>query len=340
MVQVCTLLLDSFRMLLARRLFWVSVILSSLLALIYLSISLDPNGVSLFFGYKFIENPVLKAGSPVGEYFYVTLFTTYLNRYWLGSGAILLALISTVSVFPEFTRSGAIEVSLSKPISRIKLFFVKYVGCLLFVALQTTIFAGIVFLAIGLRLDYWNYSVFWVIPVITFVFSLIHCVQVLIGIWTRSSLAALLTGICFWALCWIVQMTEQTLYLNTYAMVEEKISVDWKTGSFEGYDEKQAVDPEAEKNYQIMRAMSVPFPKVRDVTLYLEQLVQFRDSGSILEQIDLVASVEKNEIQYKTQRAERRTRERHTPVYFIGSSLAFECIVLLLTAGVFVRRDY
>lgn len=340
MVQVLTLLVDSFRMLLARRLFWVSVILSSLLALVYLSIQLEPNGVSLFFGAKFIENPVLKSGSAEGEYFYVTLFTTYLNRYWLGSGAILLALISTVSVFPEFTRPGAIEVSLSKPVSRLKLFAVKYIGCLLFVAIQTSVFAGIVFLAIGLRLEYWNYSVFWVVPVITFVFSLLHCVQVLVGVMTRSSLAALLSALCLWAVTWGIQITEQTLYLNTYAMVEEKMSVDWRTGKFEGYDEKQELDPDAVENYERVQKLSMPFPKVRDVTLYLDQLVTFRDSGSILEQIDLIASVEKNEIQYKAQRAERRTRERNTPSYFLGTSLAFELVILSLACWIFVRRDY
>lgn len=340
MIQTITLLLDSFRMLLARRLWWVSMILSALLALIYLSISLEPNGVGLFFGAKIIENPILKQGTTEGEYFYITLFTAYLNRYWLGSGAILLALISTASIFPEFTRSGSIEISLSKPVSRVKLFAVKYFGSLFFVAIQTSIFAGIVFLAIGLRLDYWNYSVFWVVPIITFVFSLLHCVQVLVGILTRSSLAALLSAICFWAITWTLQITEQTLYLNTYAMVEEKMSIDWKTGKIEDHDEKQEIDTEAEKNYQLAKTLSTPFPKVRDITLYLDQLVTFRDSGSILEQIDLVASVEKNAIQYKSQRAERRTRERYQPSYFLLTSLAFECVIALLACVLFVRRDY
>ncbi|MGJ8673585.1 ABC transporter permease subunit [Rubritalea sp.] len=340
MIQVVTLLADSFRMLLARRLFWVSVILSSLLAIIYLSISLEPEGVGLFFGLKMIDNPILREGSPEGEYFYITLFSSYLNRYWLGSGAILLALISTVSVFPEFTRAGSIEISLSKPVSRLKLFAVKYIGCLLFVAIQTSIFAGIIFLAIGLRLGYWNYSVFWVIPIITFVFSLLHCVQVLVGVITRSSLAALLSALCFWVIAWSAQIAEQTLYLNTYAMVEEKMSVDWKSGKVESHEERQAVDPAAEEDYQLVKKLSMPLPKVRDVTLYLDQLVQFRDSGSVLEQIDLLASVETNELQYKSQRAERRTRERSSPSYFLLTSLGFELVLLSLACVIFVRKDY
>lgn len=340
MIQTITILTDSMRMLLERKLFWVSFIFSSLLGLIYLSISLEPDGLSLFFGMKHIENDVFFKGSADGEFFYVSLFSTYITRYWLGGGAILLALISTVSVFPEFMKPGTIEVSLSKPVSRMKLFFVKYFGCLIFAGLQASLFALIVFVAIGWRLEYWNWTIFWVVPIITFAFSLIHCVQVLVGVLTRSSLMALLSGISFWGLVWLVQMTEQTVYLNAHAMVEEKMSVDWKTGKFQGYDEKQKVDAEAQENYQLVKSIATPLPKVRDVTLYLDQLVQFRDSGSILEQVDLIASVEKNDIQFKAQRAERRTQERHTPTYIYLSSLGFECVVLSLACFIFVRRDY
>ena len=90
----------------------------------------------------------------------------------------------------------------------------------------------------------------------------------------------------------------------------------------------------------MVKSIATPLPKVRDVTLYLDQLVQFRDSGSILEQVDLIASVEKNDIQFKAQRAERRTQERHTPTYIYLSSLGFECVVLSLACFIFVRRDY
>ncbi|MFC4995098.1 ABC transporter permease [Rubritalea tangerina] len=340
MIQTVTLLMDSLRMVLARKLFWVSVIISALIGVIYLSISLVPEGVSFLFGAYIFENTLFTSETQEGEWFYIIIFTNFINRYWLGSGALLLALITTVSVFPEFTKNGAIEVSLSKPVSRVKLFIVKYIGCLLFVVLQTGLFALLAFIAVYLRLGYLNWSLFWVVGVITFAFSLIHCVQVLVGVITRSSLVALLCGVLFWAMVWLVQVTEQTMYLNTYAVVEEKMDIDWKTGTMSGYDEDRAVDDQAAGYYDLIRKASLPLPKVRDVTLSADRLVVFRDSGSVLEQIDLLESIEKNDIQKKSQRAERRARERNSTSYIMLSSLAFEFVVLMIGCWIFVRKDY
>ena len=340
MIQVVAILMDSLRMLLAKRLFWLSIFMSALIGIMYLSIKLEPDGMSFLFGWKKVESAIICSGNPEGEWFYITLFSSYINRFWIGSGAILLALISTVSVFPEFTRAGTIEVSLSKPVSRMKLFFVKYLGCMMFVALQSLLLAVLVFVAIGLRLDYWNWSIFWLVPVLSFAFSLIHCVQVLVGVVTKSSLVSLLVGVSFWVMVWVLQVTEQTMYLNSYAMVEEKMKVDWKSADVISLDEKQAADLDTQGYYTLVKSVSAPFPKVRDVTLSLEQLVRFRDSGSILEQIDLVKSVEENDVQYKSKRAERRTRERHSTQYIYLTSLGFECVVLSLACFIFVRRDY
>lgn len=339
MTQIITILLDSLRMLLARKLFWVSFTLTAMVGVAYLSTSLTENGMSVFFGWKEIDNDLFRKGTEEGEWFYVTLFTTYITRFWLGSGAIFLALISTVSVFPEFTKGGAIEISLSKPVSRVKLFLTKYIGCLFFVALQSSLLAGLVFWAIGRELGYWNWSVFWVIPIITFAFSLIHCVQVLMGILTRSSLASLLTGICFWMLVWLVQVTERNLYEYGFAMAEENITLDITTGQIAD-SEKQEDDSSAQDIYKMVNRVAAPLPKVRDVTLYLDQLVTFRDSGSILEQIDLSEPKGEMNLHDKSQRVKRRVKERHSASYIFLSSLGFEVVILGLACWIFARKDY
>lgn len=340
MIQVITILMDSWRMLVARKLFWVSLWLSAFLGLLYLSISLVPEGVSFLFGWHVFENPIFTSETAEGEWFYINIFTSFINRYWLGSGALLLALISTVSIFPEFTKPGAIEVSLSKPVSRTKLFFVKYLGCLLFVAVQTSMLALLVFCSLYYRLDYLNWSVFWVVPVITLAFSLIHCVQVLVGVLTRSSLVSLLVGMLFGIMIWLLQVTEYTMYTNTHALVEEKMEIDWSTGEMRGLDEAQEVDQDMAGYYQMAKSVGAPLPKVRDVVLSLDQLVVFRDSGSMLEQIDLLESIGKNDIRKKAERADRRTRERHSLKYILMSSLAFEAVILGLACMIFVRKDY
>lgn len=130
------------------------------------------------------------------------------------------------------------------------------------------------------------------------------------------------------------------MYTNTHALVEEKMEIDWSTGEMRGLDEAQEVDQDMAGYYQMAKSVGAPLPKVRDVVLSLDQLVVFRDSGSMLEQIDLLESIGKNDIRKKAERADRRTRERHSLKYILMSSLAFEAVILGLACMIFVRKDY
>jgi len=134
MRQELTLLLDSFRLLQAKRLFWVALGISGLVGLVYASIGFTPTGMSMWFGLQSFDNPLIRAGTAEAEAFYLLLFTDLIVRFWLAWFAVALALISTSSIFPEFLREGAVEMLLSKPLGRLRLFVWKYLGSLLFVA--------------------------------------------------------------------------------------------------------------------------------------------------------------------------------------------------------------
>ena len=173
-----TILWDSFRLLQAKKLFWIALGISMLVAVFYASIGFNSQGMTMFFGWKEFENPLLREGRPEAAAFYVLLFTDVILKFWLAWIAIALALLSTASIFPDFIAEGSIGISLSKPVGRLRLFLLKYLGGLLFVALQVTVFTAIVFLALGWRTGEWNLTVFWAVPVVTFVFSLLHAVSV------------------------------------------------------------------------------------------------------------------------------------------------------------------
>lgn len=340
MRQIYTILLDSLRMLHARKMFWVTLWLSALVGVVYMSIALEEDGFSVMFGMRKWENAIMKAGTAEGEWLYVNLFVQFIYRLWLGVGAILLALISTVSVFPEFTREGAVEIALSKPVSRLKLFVTKYLGCLLFVAIQSALFSVLVFVAFIWRLDYVNWSIFWVVPVIVFAFSLIHCVQVLVGILTRSSMVALLVGICFWGILWVMQLGADISYKQGYAYDEVGLAIDWREGRVTEKSNESAPDTATQKTYQMIEMASAPLPKIRDLTLSLGSLVTFRDSGSLLENIHVDEIIRSGSPDEREQAAERLTRERHSLAYTVLSSLAFELVVLGIAYWCFKRRDY
>lgn len=342
MRQEITLLIDSFRLLQAKKLFWIALGISGLVGLVYASIGFTENGMSMWFGLKEFENPVIRAGTAEAEAFYLLLFSDLIVRFWLAWFAVALALISTSSIFPEFLREGAVEMLLSKPVGRLRLFVWKYLGSLLFVAVQVLLLTLLVFVAIGWRLGEWNFSVFWAVPLVTFVFSLTYCVAVLIGVVSRSTLFALLGAGVFWACTLMVQWTEDALYKFAYMMPAMGVSIDMQTG--------EVTEGEAEEGggaivgaHSTVKAIGGPLPKTRECTVYLKRMIHFEKRDSMLAGMDM-SMLMSGEIPTQEMEETRELLEayekRHGSFYVLGTSFAFEVVVLGLAFWRFSRKDY
>ena len=211
MMQFKALLIDAYRQLSAAKLFWVTVGISALVVVAFGSIGFNPEGISIGFGAYQIDSEQLYEGSPWARGLYIGIFSSFLVKIWLAWIATVLALISTCSIFPEFVHSGSIELTISKPIDRFKLFFSKYLVSLLFVVLQVAIFCFGIFLCVGLRIGEWNPMIFSAIPIVATFFSYLFAVCVLVGILTRSGITALLITGIFWMMLWSVQTSEIVL---------------------------------------------------------------------------------------------------------------------------------
>ena len=217
------LLLDSYRQLSAAKLFWLTLGLSAIVVLVFGSIGFNDEGMSLFFGLTQIESDLVNAGSPWARGLYIGIYSSFLVTIWLGWIATILALISTCTIFPEFVRGGSIELSLSKPISRLHLFFMKYAVSLSFVVLQVLLFCGGIFLCVGLRIGEWNWGIFYAIPIITVFYSYLFSVCALVGMVTRSGITALLITGLFWMGLFSTQTAEAIL--NTF-VTEQKVTIE------------------------------------------------------------------------------------------------------------------
>lgn len=203
MTQTLALLIDAYREMNARKMFWISLIISALVVAAFAFLGVTDSGLKLFT----FDMPM-----PNARQVYVQLFSGLVIGIWVTFGAIILALISTASVFPDFIAAGSIDLYLSKPISRLRLFLTKYLGGLLFVLLQTVVFAVCGYLVLGLRAGEWRPAMFLLIPLTTLLFSYLFAFCVLIGVLTRSTLAAILLTVLFWVLCFVVNTTEQALF--------------------------------------------------------------------------------------------------------------------------------
>jgi ABC-type transport system involved in multi-copper enzyme maturation permease subunit len=339
MIQAYTVLLDSLRMLRASKLFWISICISALVALVYASIGFTPQGISFLFGLLQVETEFVRAGTIESETLYLLIFTDVIARFWLGWFSLPLATISTCSIFPQYLQSGSIEIALSKPISRLRLFLLKYLGGLLFVALQTLLFCIVAFLAIGIRLDEWSLSIFWAVPIITFSFSLIFCVGALIGIYTRSTVFALLGALLFWGFTLIVQWGEDFTYKMAYTFPEIGIAMDLQTGNVDAAAPDSTDNGWMRWNRVFQKSLTV-LPKTRECTLSLKRLIHFRERESMLSGMEISSVFSGVQADPELRQALAKYEKRHTWFTLYGTSLLFELLMLGLAARVMIRRDY
>ncbi len=140
--------------------------------------------------------------APLGRLVY-QLENTLLNG--IGAWVLLLAgVIVTAGFVPNMLRKGAIDLLLTKPISRPLILFYKYLGGLLFVFLLTAVTVGGVWLVVGLRTGVWAPGLLWCIAGITFYFAILYACSTLVGVLTRNAIVSIVLTIVFWFLVWLI----------------------------------------------------------------------------------------------------------------------------------------
>jgi ABC-type transport system involved in multi-copper enzyme maturation permease subunit len=206
--QSAALLLDAYRELNSKKLFWVTLAISLLVVLAFAAIGLNDKGITLL-GWEFDTAPFTsRLLSPAK--FYLFLFANFAVPIWLTWLASILALISTAGMFPDFLAGGAIELALARPISRLRLFAVKYACGLLFVTLQVALFALACFGVVGLRGGSWEPRIFLAVPIVVLFFSYLFAFCTLFGVLTRSTIASLLLTLLVWFCLWALNTTAAT----------------------------------------------------------------------------------------------------------------------------------
>ena len=340
MRETLTILGDSLKLLRARKLFWIVIAISLLVGLLYASIGFNDEGFSMFFGLKQIPNDLVVKGSDFSKVFYLLIFTNFITPHWLGFLAVLLALVTSCSVFPELMKEGSIETILSKPVSRWKIFAVKYLGMLGFMAVPLTMFCLIVFLAMGLRVGVWKFEIFYAVPLLTFVFSILYSFAVMVGVWTKSTLFALLATMLFWGTSFLLHISEDMIYSVGIMPAKAGMKIDFETGEPIYFDEPQEPDPSLVAFYNGFRKATWLLPKPRKSTLLLERLLVFDDELGPLagfSMIDMMSGATPEEM---IRDAQVESKERMSLTEILLPSALFQVVMLGLGGWIFVRRDF
>lgn len=206
--QTLAMLLDAYRELNARKLFWFCTALSGLIVAIFAAIGINEEGMTILW-FKVDVGITSREFAPA--LFYKNMFSTFGVGLWLSWLGIILALVSTAGLFPDLNASGAIDLMMSKPISRMRLWMTKYLCGLLFVLLQSAIFSIACFMLIGVRGGSWEWGILLTAPIVVLMFSYLFCVCALLGTITRSTIAALLLTLLFWFALFVIDSGDRGL---------------------------------------------------------------------------------------------------------------------------------
>jgi ABC-type transport system involved in multi-copper enzyme maturation permease subunit len=355
---------DAYRELNAKRLFWITLVLSGAFIAAFALIGFHA-GELTFAGYQM---PLLSSE-------YKPMFSTLVIGLWLTWAALILALISTAGIFPDLLAGGTIDLYLARPMSRLRLFLTKYFCGLLFVAIQVAVVAVGAFIIMRWRGGEWMPSLFLAIPLVVLVFSYIFAVCVLMGVWTRSVIAALLLSILAWGFFSITQMTE-TGILSWKKEIENRIDHDQRTiadadADLDRYQKHPTDDllgvgaalaktrrsdaqtqlpglqhdlwlPQLLYRFSVSAWLAVP--KTSETSDLLDRyLMTDQEAGVPMEQRE-----QRDATRGRPQRQERddvalevleERRHRSVPL-ILGTSLLDEALCLSLAAWIFCRRDY
>jgi hypothetical protein len=237
--QTLALFHDAYRELNSKRMFWISLVISGLVVLAFLAIGVANDGNLSLFGMR------LPLPLPFGKVeLYKIAFSNLGVGLWLTFVGAILAVVSTAGIFPDLITSGSVDLYLSKPISRPRLFLTKYATGLLFVSLQVAVFCAASFLVIGIRGGLWEPRLFLAIPLVVCFFSYLYCFSVLIGLLTRSTIAAVLLTMLFWFLLWGIDRAEIILLLGRtsgdYQSHTMDLRIKQQRGSLKAFEERLA----------------------------------------------------------------------------------------------------
>ncbi|MFZ1933369.1 MAG: hypothetical protein WAU84_06460, partial [Thermoguttaceae bacterium] len=278
---------------------------------------------------------------------------------WLSWIASILALISTAGIFPDLMTAGSIDLFVSKPIGRLRLFFTEYLAGLLFAALQVTIFTVACFLVMGLRGGVWEPGLFLAVPIVVCFFSYLFSVCAFLGVVTRSTIAALLLTLLFWFGIWAVGTAERTLLFfktiqhhgtslaavqteQNRPMLKSRGTTDRAKPSPRtdrpSEEKKEAAKEESESAtlnaaYNIFYGIKTALPKTSDTIELLER--------SLMKAAKLPQASHPEEKRMMAAQQEIIDVLRGRSIaWVVGTSLGFEAAVLCFAALIFCRRDY
>lgn len=319
-MQFWALIVDCFREAIDRKLFWIMIVISVVIAAGMACVGFDDKGVSILFGMWRFDAPDYVDGNELGRAMIGSILTQYIADIYIGWIGIIMAIIATASIFPSLMERGAIDVVLAKPMSRPMVFLGKYLGSMVFVVLQAAVFVVLTLLVVGFRWHFWFPGYLWCIPLIVVLFSYLYAFCALFAVMTRSTTTAMLLTMVAWFVLWIPQFVHAML-LNLPVQTGGQVQID-------------------ERWVRLSSYARWVVPKTQDIPLTAANLIGAATATEVLVDPDDpdLPEAQRQSLQ-GTIDVEKKLRDISI-FKSIGSSLLFEAVIVLLAVWKFTRQDF
>src|ERR1700761_8768653 len=184
------LISDTFREARARWLFWGLFGLSTLLIAIFLFVlKIDiVQGAVSFMGIETTAHPIYN----IRKFVNVSYSWVSIVLYIWGT---FLAVFASAGLIPSVLEAGRISLLLSKPLTRTMLLMGRYAGNLAVVALNHIYLICSIWIIIGLKTKIWEPRFLLAIPISLFIFAVLLCVVVLIGVISESAALSVMIAV-------------------------------------------------------------------------------------------------------------------------------------------------
>ena len=141
-----------------------------------------------------------------------------LSGIFAGLLGMVIAIMATASFVPSMLQKGTLDLTLARPVGRVRLLLAKYVGGLWFIALFSTVLVGGCFAALSFATGYANPWFLLSAATIVLMFAVLYSVSVLAGVLTRSSGLAALAALGVWGLSGIVVGLHHTIRMMLFGV--------------------------------------------------------------------------------------------------------------------------
>jgi ABC-type transport system involved in multi-copper enzyme maturation permease subunit len=196
------LLEDAFQQVLDNRVFRLLLVLVLVFVSIFFVIGIHEDRVEVLFGVStlayadvfefFGKNPraVADAQGTV-----IQVVEALLIDFLAGDIAMVFCIAATAFFVPRMLEKGSADVLFSKPVSRMTLLFSRWVSGVLFVAILASLLLGGIWLGLLSVSRYNDPGILWAIATLIYLYGIVHAFSLLIGVLTRSTVAAILLSL-------------------------------------------------------------------------------------------------------------------------------------------------